>query len=515
MRRSKKLWIVAAGSAVAIGLAGCSATVSLNGEKVGNADEFINEADQAFNNNLAHAPADSMTKSDDSRCFYEKANEDEISPVVQCGPVKLLGHEGNWLAISYETKIDASGKQILSNPLMAKTASSSTGELFRPDGKKPAEVDTLAAPLGPRTSEKDFAVLVPLENLRTPVNFDEEIEPQSVLKAPAGNLSITHRSSDQLIPGEVLAKVTTSSSESPSGEGNLEFYRPAESQTLFMYKVSLSSPEASAPKLDSTWSKPEGTKNATLSLSVSSGSQHLGVLGGFANGSSFESAGDSATANLQCDSVPCPNLGGKEYLLVVSSAEKEAPTLVGTTDGESQGVNLGTGDLDSGVSTVAYDRDRLEQQVSAAWGTKTAELVSKKEAGKYSDATKLTYGGQVSSVYLAPFEATNGWAPKGKAWLIAQVDDMVREDEPYNSKVTVDWSKSWSLKSGDETFRAQPEQVEDRAVFEVPADLKKGTMTFQPTGVATYRRTDSDYQVSKKQKSFTVEEALSLEVEIP
>ncbi|HCM95102.1 MAG TPA: hypothetical protein DIT09_10825 [Glutamicibacter sp.] len=475
----------------------------------------MQQADQVFAETIANAPADSLSSTEDSKCFYEKGEGDDITQVAHCGPVKILGKESNWLPISFETKIDSDSQKILSEPMLSESASNPSGELFRPDGDKPADAESVAQPVGPQTTQKNFAAVVPLDSLRSPLNFEEELEKPSVLKAPAANVSITQKAKDQLVPGEVIKSlVGGTSSSSASAEGNLEFYRPAEGQTLSMYKVSISAPDELSPELAAGWIQPKDAKDAGLSLSVKSGSQRLNIVGSLATATSYAS-NNSDTATISCSAVPCESRDGKDYLLVVSSEDSSEPSLVGTTDGKDQTVSLSSGEVTSSVSSVAYERDRLRQQVSAAWGTQTEEIVNQKTVGEKGEPVSLTFGGSIGSAYLTPFETTNGWAAEGKAWLVMQVDDMQIDSGTFSTDPSVDWPKSWIAKTDKDTFNAQPEGFSDRAVFEVPAELKKANVAFQPTGVVKYKFMDGDYNVDRKQKAFTVKEALKVEVEIP
>jgi hypothetical protein len=519
MQRGARIMLVHASLAVAaISLTACSSSVTVEGTNISNAKEFIAEADNVFTQNIAHASSDALTRADGSQCFFEKNDGKEISPVVYCGPVKMLGRQGSWLPVSYVKKTNSSDDLILAEPTMSDISTDPTGELFRPDGSKPVPTEDVAAPVGPQTLEKNFAVVLPMSTLRSSMNFEPTTKPAELL-APAANLTVSEKSSDPLIPGEAMRALKNGDS-SGTGDGSStdqEFYRPADGQTLSMYKVKVTGPAEMAPELDTMWGAPDGLKDASLSLSVNSGSQHLSIAGKLAsNPSAWGSTSADSGIKVSCTSVPCQGPEAGEYLLVVSSEDPSVPSLVGTTDGESQSVELATGEVSSDVATVGYDRDRLRQQVSAAWGSKTATIVNDKENGEENAETTYTYGGQVSSVYLSPFEAANGWAPKGKAWLVVQVEDMIRDDEPYDSKVALDWAKSWTAKVGNETINAKSETVDDRAVFEVPESVTKASVSFLPTGVATYQYQKPDtWDMSKKQKPFTVDEALKVEVQIP
>lgn len=519
MQRGARITLFSASlAAAAISLTACSSSVTVEGSSISNAKEFITEADNVFNENIAQASPDALTRADDSQCFFEKSDEKEISPTVYCGPVKMLGRQGSWLPIGYVKKTSSKDDVVLAEPTMNDISTDPTGELFRPDGSKPASAEDVAAPAGPQTLEKNFAVVLPMSTLRSSMNFGPTTEPAELL-APAANLVVSEKSSDPLIPGEAmraLAKGDSSGSEGASSN-NEEFYRPAEGQTLSMYKVKVAGPAEMAPELNTGWDKPENLKDASLSLSVNSGSQHLSIAGKLdSNQSSYGSSSTETGAKISCTSVPCQGPEAKEYLLVVSSEDPGAPSLVGTTDGESQSVELETGKVSSEVATVGYERDRLRQQVSAAWGSKTETIVTDKENGDLHGEMTYTYGGQVSSVYLSPFEAANGWAPKGKAWLVVQVEDMVRDDEPYNSEAALNWAKSWTAKVGNETLNAKSETLDDRAVFEVPESLTTASISFLPTGVATYHyQKPGSWETNKKQKPFTVKEALKVEVQIP
>lgn len=503
MRRAVAASLLA-GAGVLV-LAGCGSGQTLGGESIANADEWLEEADAELVAMTRDASAEGTTVlSDDSRCYFEADDEGDIGQSVFCGPVRTLVHGDDWYTMTFDEKVNADGDIVLAEHHWAGSGNPA-GELSRPDGAKPADVENLAEPQAPATVMKDFVVAVPRDSFGAPVTLEPLESPGRVL-APAATFEVSQGSPLEAIPAEVLtwAGADPHASASP-------VFRPADGQAVSVWLLDVTSPVEFGPEHDSGWLDDDGLRDASASVAVDVAGQRLQIAGGLG---ADEDSG--SIARIECGHVQCVGRDAQQYLLFVSAAEGAEPALSVTTDGRSATAVLGTSEVGMDHSSVAQDRERLRQQVSVAWASKTATVVSSKERGRH-DEIDYTYGGDVPAVYLTPFDAASGWAPEGRAWLVVPVENWVSDFGYEAEDASIDWVKSWSLKTADEAFSAEPLDVTGRAVFEVPAEFTEGTVVYQPTGSLSYRWTDpdswSDYE--DRREAFTVDEALKVEVEFP
>lgn len=197
---------------------------------------------------------------------------------------------------------------------------------------------------------------------------------------------------------------------------------------------------------------------------------------------------------LPCDELPCARREPEELLLVAATAaDADAePALIATVDGADQRLDLGTGEVTSSVSRVAYDRPAAVPVSVPAWPPRTIAVRTEAqlEAEFGTGAGDLTrggldvgYGGRVAEVYLAPFDRFEGWAPPGHAWLIVRVDDQLHEPTNTSWRAELDAAASWTVThDAGLATPAYPPAPSDVLAFLVPDDVGSVTLGYRPTG---------------------------------
>ena len=163
VKRTGRLGVVAI--VLAVGLTGCGATTpKANGADIANAKEFLESAEATFKEDVAQLGSDVVTVAEDAKCFFEEGSgKGEITGMVYCGPVKRYGKTGSWAVMSFQSSNTPKG--VMLSDATRKEQADPEGKLFRPDNASPGDPEKLAAPLGPRTDQKEFAVLIPLDQV--------------------------------------------------------------------------------------------------------------------------------------------------------------------------------------------------------------------------------------------------------------------------------------------------------------------------------------------------------------
>lgn len=486
---------------MALMASGCSSGPRAAGERISNAQEFVNEADRLFAEVVDGTPDELRSVSEDARCYFEARDEDEIGPVVFCGPIRVFGYEEPWLTMGYEQYSVEKGT-VLSDPLVGDYATPQ-GRLFRPDGREPGDPNALATPLGPQTTSEEFAVLLPLDSV-SGIQYNP-IDHAATLKAPAATISVTETADITHVPA---AAVTALDPEAAAGD--IQEFRPADGQVLKAWKVKVSPAGEFGPELDEMdWGST--SRDATLSLALKVGASRLVLR----SADTLLGAGSAdGVAQVQCESVPCRAVESASYLLVVSTSAEGAPSLVGTTDGGEEVVSLDDGSLESSHSTAHYGDIPSKAQVSTSWGTKTFEAVSPEEMPDAfeSEAIMMTYGADVATAYRTPFEVNRGWAPSGKTWLVLSVANTKSEIDRILDDVTVDHASSWTVKAAEEVLKAEEQDREDRIVFLVPDGVASFTVSLKPVASVSYKYTTKDFTSISKTKAVNAPEAMTVDI---
>ncbi|PSL01608.1 hypothetical protein CLV30_11396 [Haloactinopolyspora alba] len=526
--RSASVVMVAA-SALAVSSCG-GESVRFGGEDVANAEEVLASADDAFDGVVqAGVSAGTTTVSDDSRCYFREAGEDGVDRTAFCGPVRRIGGNADEAWLPVPLAADGSTEDGLRLTVAATETSELTavdsGELFRPDGGEPVAADSLDEPQAPEAPFADRAVALPLNQSGVDAEF-EQLEQPYTLITPSVTVTVQAAATLDAVPADVVDQVSESgessstvggtgaaeeSDDTATGEPSVPFYRPAEGQQVQAWQVTFGPPPEIAPAEDDQYFGFGGgsaePRDASTSFALAAGNQRLTVRGNLDMGTGME----VDTLGVGCDEVPCQTNEQQQYLLLASMAEDASPSLVATVDGADQSLSLDDGTLTSDVSQVAYDRERLSQQVSTTWPNKTIVVRTEEQLDKevedavFFDDITYNYGGAVQQVFLSPFDYAKGWAPSGKAWLTVPI--INRPDDLSSGELSLDEAATMTLKVGDQRIAAQSGAGRDSwAVFQVNDTFTKGTVVYRPTGsVSVY---DQNYPLK-------TDEPLTLDVALP
>ncbi|MEI3843137.1 MULTISPECIES: hypothetical protein [unclassified Microbacterium] len=495
MTRRRTLQIAVLVGAVLV-LSGCSVSVQHEGSAVRNADAFLADADAAFLDAVAGLPEDIAVRADDAKCFFEDTGGGEVGDRLFCGPIRQLGYEDPWLSMSFTAKVGRDDSVRLDDPVPGPYATPK-GALLRA-GQQPSDPDAVAAPRGPQTDQKDFAVLLPWGEV--PSVKISELDDPALLAAPAATVTIDAEATLPLIPDAALSVLR---GDEASRENESSFWRPAEGQTFTAWRVRVGDPVEMGPGHRGLFGTSREDRDPSLSLAVDAEGTRL-VVASRGGGLSAK----DGVARVECGSLPCNRPAGGDYLLVVSAPSDGTPRLIASTDGQEESVSLDGGEVKSEHSTAAYDGRTARMQTSAVWASKAFEVVSREEAGTYGSPQSITYGGDVPAVFRTPFEARRGWAPAGKVWLVVPTENITVSSSGWGMEVRRDRVASWTAQFGEEAINAEPEiGASDNTVFAVGQDVTDITITFQPRGSIEYSRIGSNLV-----KEFVAPEPFTVEV---
>lgn len=493
-----------AGIALAVVLAGCSGggggSTPVGEMEVQNAQDVIDQADAAFADSVIAGLDGTTTSGDDTRCFF--AGAEASATQIMCGPLRELGSDqGAWYSSPVTRKANRDGI-VLSLASADQWSEGEAGDgLTRPDGAEPADVAALPEPAAPPFPESNIARLLPEDSLDADVAWDELAEPATV-HAPSATITATASARLEQIPAALAGGPEEETAE---GSSPAPFYAPADGQSVSVWKVELSASTISGPGAEG-WSDSEG-RDASARLAVTSGEQRLPVEGSAQSGLGDGSSEGEAFRVACDDGLPCPENSGRYVLLISASADSD-PELIVSTDGADQVLNLASGEIASSVSALAEQRGELTMRASTTWPKETYTILTEDEGEEqdldiYDDVT-LAYAGQVTTVYLSPFERNAGWAEADRAWLIVPIEDDPQDLEWSADDLSYDRAKTYTLEVGKETLTpAEGVGSEDTIVFDVPADFTQGTFNYLPTGTVV---------VDDSPVSFTADETFTLDI---
>ena len=511
VKRAGRLGVVAI--VLAIGLTGCGATTpKANGADIANAKEFLESAEATFKEDVAQLGSDVVTVAEDAKCFFEEGSgTGEVTGMIYCGPVKRYGETGSWTGMSFQGSNTSKG--VVLSEATKKEQADPKGKLFRPDNASPGDPEKLAAPLGPRTDQKEFAVLIPFDSVASLKLTD--LGTPAVLKEPAGTFTVTAKAELEGIPGEALRVLN----DYKVPAGGLGMRRPAEGQNLGAWKVDLANPEDIAPEYKSAdpGSDVQKPRAATAALSVEIGQTQLNLRGvdGLAERGTGSSS-DDKVSGLSCSHVKCGEVKAGQYLLVVSTASLDGAQLVATTDGQSEKVSLEGGATQTDHSQVLYQGGKTKAEVSTNWGPKTFEAVSAAERAEatFPDPIKIDYDGSVTAAYRTPFEATLGWAPAGQAWLVLSLENQKFESaNAVLGTAHLNWTASWTVTTGGSALEVVDTGYTDRVVLKIPQDASDFQVAYQPKGTIGYHdQIKKDLSVAEKQKEVAAPETETVDI---
>ncbi|AKU16826.1 hypothetical protein [Luteipulveratus mongoliensis] len=472
VRTSALLAVVMAGL-----IAGCGGedgkhqveSVIIGGSQVTDPVALLNEAHTQFiSANQGAIDARSATVASDTSCFFrrESARSTAVVPKVFCGPIRRPGADEDHSWDAYGTD---SSSEVTLGSLEQPASAVDISLLVRPDGKSPADASTVAAPLVPQSTLKDYAVMRPESEQQSGFELTNLAIPARLV-TPSATISVLAQATSDVLPGWV------------EGGTGAAAYRPADGQEIRAYRVTI---EPGSPYPDPNGSGRSAAagsaKDASTTLSVSVGGQRL-VVHGSPDDSHTSGSFEAKTFTVTCASLPCSDKADRRtYVLVTSIAKGKAPSLTATVDGQSLSMPLAGGAVSSAVSTVGSARKNMQQQVRASLATQPVPVDFGSSYGvidtKVDPAT-------ISTVFLTAFDSAKGWAPSGKAWLEVPLNEGGLHPDSGLWKLDPDVI---TLKTATGTVApdADAEQVGTYAYL-VPDTFTTGTLVYQAHGTASY-----------------------------
>lgn len=333
-------------------------------------------------------------------------------------------------------------------------------------------------PEGPESPVSDLALIAAADSVHLDADFNQLDEPYRLI-TPAAVVTVTASAELDTVPDVLVAAAGEADGSGDDGDA----LRPADGQAVRAWQITVGPPPEIAPPPRNTGIATGQGRDATTSLFVDVGGI-LDLVGDLST-----SAEPATYVDIYCESVQCPAIGPVEYVLLTSGPSGESAGLIAHVGETEQRLSLEDGSLDTGVSTVAYSRESLTQQVSTTWEDKTLAIRTEDQVLAdqpnwccYGDVT-FTYGGGVEQVYLSPFDFALGWAPAGKAWLVVPVNSGPRPDDSVYVS-TLDLTKSWTLTVGETSIPSEPPgEYSNVAVFQVDDTFTEGTFAYSPVGV--------------------------------
>ncbi len=330
-----------------------------------------------------------------------------------------------------------------------------------------------------------------------------DLETPAVLKEPAGTLTVTAKADAQVIPSAAMAALGSTSDTN---------YRPAEGQSLGIWKVEVSGAEDIAPEFQSAGlsTNVSQPRDATAALTVEAGQTQLTLKDG-----SKKFSDGKGGASFRCAHVKCGEVKTGQYLLVVSTTSLDGAQLVATTDGQAEKAPLAGGATQADHSLMLYQGGKTKADVSTTWGAKEFVSITPEEMPDAFDkntSVKSSYDGRVTAAYLTPFESTLGWAPSGQAWLVLSLENIKFETQGLFSNTKVDWAATWKVTSGDSAVEIVDTGYRDRAVFKVPQEAKDFHVSFQPKLIIDHAYTTGKGSLPHVTKEATAPEAETVDV---
>ena len=485
-------------------LTGCSANPKQDGNEITNAKDALEQAEQEFRT-LYPGSTKITTVAEDAKCFFEKKGKDSVTELIHCGPLKELEQSGRWVRIrSFGEPVQ--GKLELTK-FTAVDLGDPQGELFRPDGAKPGNPDELAEPLGPATTAKDFAAIIPLSSV--PALELKPLETPATLKQPAVTATVAAAAVMDRIPPEVLSLVQ-------QADGATISFRPAEGQQLGAWQIDISDPVDLAPKFagEGSWGSPDEGREAGASFHVEAGGKRLTVRREPQSQGGWGAKEDDGELRYTCERAACGSPEKGSYLLVVSSTTVEDATLVATTDGQTEAVPLAGGSVTTDHSTLLYELETpgIDGGLSYTEKSFVAVTAAERENEYEKKDITITYGFKASKAYLTAFDAVHGWASAGEAWLVLDLGDVkVRSTEGGDVTKEMDVTKSWSVSVDGTTHQAEQTKYINRVSFKVPAAARKFQLTVTPH-VNLHWTALRGTSVDKQAKEVTAPEPISFDL---
>lgn len=524
-----------------IASAGCAPKVASTGQKLADPSQPLQTAlDRLKKDNYAGIQNNSITVSSATECFYILASKDAkgISDQAVCGPIRRLGLSDDqvWDRYQLTFKSDGDGNAVATvGGHTAQGVSVDTGLLISPAGDKPAAATDLPAPQAPQTSVTDRAVAVAENATPAGLTFTPPGKPVKLI-TPAATITVTGVAQPRNVPGALVA-----GQNDPAGKA--AYYRPAPDQKLYAYQLQISKPPDAA--LPAATAGSTQIKDPSTSVELRAGTKTVPI--------SDQTGTSNASSTLN---IPCAASGSAAYpckprttkITILATVPATGPVSVSAVSaGAKQSVDLGTGAVESTVSTIEYDRTQLTSKIGKRLKTGPYRTRLQVPAGQDQNSTRQTSTGQTSndqtstgqsgqpgqkgkdkpkiitaearwsmkvgSISLAGYDPTLGWAPKGQAWLIVSTSKYKHKEfgatftdhRAESLTATVDNAEQ-PVKAPTDAELAKDAGADVNWTFAVPDDATTATISFRPTGTVSADGVSA---------GFTSDQTDTLQVDLP
>lgn len=429
---------------VAVGLAGCSGEVKLNGEKIDKEVPFLSTIEDGWSATMASDPY--STKAAETHCWLLRSKDGgALEQRALCGPIRHLSSDGDGIFDAVTFVATGTGDAVSVDPESVMPAEAgvtppATAELYRPDGAEPSDAD-LPAPEAPKAGA----------GMVQKIDSADIDSPQQAagkgLITPAGTVQITK-----------LGKI-----EHLTGEGEAPYFDPAAGEEFVAFVMTWKWEQQTT----SYWGADSGSVDTTPALSVVNGKK-VTNLDTMMEGGDDDSTGTSSGQQ---------NSGSLAF--VVSTPTGEDPQLQVGVAGVDQTMSIRTG-------------ERTSKTAEAYYTGKTSVGVQKQFP--QTDITKgdfeVSYGITFTEAERTPFDKDKGWASQGKSFIAL---DWTSQNWQYDGNMydpNLDTKASLVAKvqgGGDATVVTgnpldNTDTSEGTLVLEVPEDATKVDVTFQPHG---------------------------------
>lgn len=391
-------------------LAGCSGSgggvggiETADGESLQKAEATLAEATDAWSATLS---TEDVETSEETRCYFVVGDDEAVTEQIACGGVRTpMAEEGHvWSVGSFEVR------QNSDEEMEAHLPEGWAGELERgverpgaavvdADGEPaPEEIDALAAPPVPQAPDD---LVVADEEL--PVDLaqpgDETSSPQETgqVITPAGTLAVRSVAQLETVPmaaGQEDSEESSSSAagqEGSSGDAVLDPsgrpHGPSEGQAFYLIDYTFEPADAMDEELTAALALRSAGQQTTLANFEESG-------GGFGSSSSQDHS-------------------------VLVSADAEESSLIISSSGVDQQVELPSGERTSNETAAAYYRDVTQQDLNHEFSVEEPTFTVGEDESTLSSYLNIQ-SARLTAYSEAP--GADGWAEPGTAWLVLEQD---------------------------------------------------------------------------------------------
>lgn len=472
---------ISAGTAVvgALLLAGCSGSgdgvggiETADGESLQNAEATLAEATDAWS---ATVPTEDVETSEETRCYFVVGDDEAVTEQIACGGVRTpMAEEGHvWSVGSFEVRQNSDEE--MEAHLPEEWAEGLERGVERPgaavvdaDGDPaPEEIDALAAPPIPQAPED---LVVADEEL--PVDLaqpdDETASPGEAgqVITPAGTLAVRSVVQLETVPmGAGQEDSEESSGSAAEQQGTSEDavldpagrpHGPSEGQAFYLIDYTFEPAEAMDEELTAALALRSAGQQTTLANFEESG-------GGFGSPSSEDHS-------------------------VLVSADADESSLIISSSGVDQQVELPPGERTSNETAAAYYRDVTQQDLNHEFSVEEPTFTVGEDESVLSSYLNIQ-SARLTAYSEAP--GADGWAEPGTAWLVLEQDATFSSEDSWVDLIELAAEFSAVDESGDSHSTSTDLDVGYRGVDEavtvaipVPADAEDFTLSSTWSGRA-------------------------------